>query len=192
MDLIEANCFYKILSYLPNNSINSVRQSNKSLYNKSKSYVLSNYQFKFNDNMVSRFYYNTYRNIRNIIVESIDCLKYFDNLKSITFEHYFNQPLKDSIPGSVIHLTFGTRFDQPIKDSIPGSVTHLVIGWKFNQPIKDSIPGSVTHLTFGICFNQPIKDSIPEFVTHLIFDHKFKHFNPHHVPTTVTNLIFLN
>ena len=192
MDLIEANCFYKILSYLPNNSINSVRQSNKSLYNKSKSYVLSNYQFKFNDKMVSQFYYNTYRNVRNIIIGSINCLKYFDNLKSITFGSNFNQPIKDSIPGSVTHLTFGSDFNQPIKDSIPGSVTHLTFGWNFNQPIKDSIHGSVTHLTFGRNFNQPIKDSIPESVTHLIFDSKFEQFNPHHVPTTVTNLIFLN
>ena len=148
MDLIEANCFYKILSYLPNNSINSVRQSNKSLYNKSKSYVLSNYQFKFNDKMVSRFYYNTYRNIRNIIVESIDCLKYFDNLKSITFEHYFNQPLKDSIPGSVIHLTFGDDFNQPIKDSIPGSVTHLIFDIKFEQFNPQHVPSTVTNLIF--------------------------------------------
>ena len=126
MDLIEANSFYKILSYLPNNSINSVRQSNKSLYNKSKSYVLSNYQFKFNDKMVSRFYYNTYRNIRNIIVESIDCLKYFDNLKSITFEHYFNLPLKDSIPGSVTHLIFDSKFEQFNPHHVPTTVTNLI------------------------------------------------------------------
>ena len=98
MDLIKANSFYKILSYLPNNSIDLVKQSNKLLYDKSISYVGSNYQFKFNDPMVSRAYYNMYKNIRNIRVHNISDLKYFNKLRSIIFEDNFNQPIKDSIP----------------------------------------------------------------------------------------------
>ena len=126
MDSIEANSFYKILSYLPNNSIDSVRQSNKSLYNKSYSYVLSNYQFKFNDPMISRSYYNMYKNIRNIRVYNISDLKYFDKLRSVIFEDNFNQQIVDSIPCTVTHLTFGSDFNQTIKNSIPGSVAHLL------------------------------------------------------------------
>jgi len=126
MDLIEANRFYKILSYLPNNSIDSVRQSNKSLYNKSYSYVLSNYQFKFNDQMISRSYYNMYKNIRNIRVYNISDLKYFDKLRSVIFGDNFNQQIVDSIPCTVTHLTFGSDFNQTIKNSIPGSVAHLL------------------------------------------------------------------
>jgi len=75
MDPIEDNCFYKISSYLPNNSIDLVKQSNKLLYDKSISYVGSNYQFKFNDRMVSRSYYNMYKNIKNMRVYNISDLK---------------------------------------------------------------------------------------------------------------------
>ena len=163
-----------------------------------------------------------------ILISKITHLWYFDRFTNImvleihffpkfianlTFGDDFNQPIRNSIPESVImssnpsgstnmfipervtHLTFGDYFNQPIKDSIPESVTHLTFGMYFNQPIKYSIPKRVTHLTFGWRFNQPINDIISGSVirpgiTHLTFGWHFDQQIKDCIPTSVTHLTF--
>ena len=66
-------------------------------------------------------------NFTNVKIDD-DTIKY---PKYAKFIHFLTEGI--DIPTNVTHLTFDDFFNQPIKDVIPSSVTHLSIGHRFNQ-----------------------------------------------------------
>ena len=95
-------------------------------------------------------------------IYSINDLNKFINLTHLTFDLYFNKPIKD-FPKSITHLTFGECFNKPI-NNLPECITHLTFGNCFNKSIIN-LPECITHLTFGYHFNQPI-EGLPKSITH--------------------------
>jgi hypothetical protein len=91
------------------------------------------------------------------------------NLKTLSFDNTFNQPLS-VLPCALTHLIFGENFNQPIL-LLPSTLTMLVFGKNFNQWIT-TLPSSLTYLAFGQDFHQPIL-AYPARLTHLLFGSYF-------------------
>jgi len=110
------------------------------------------------------------------------------SITSLTFNHEFNDSVKDYIPSTIVYLKFSDDFNQPIEGCIPPSVKNLNFGWSFDQPIRNCIPHSVKYLSFGYRFNQSIKYCIPLGVNFLHFGERFNQPIKGCIPSSVTRL----
>jgi hypothetical protein len=100
-------------------------------------------------------------NVYILVVDRIipDVLADLTNLKQLTFDMGFNQPLGVGVlPDGLKQLTFGMRFNQHLDVGVlPDSLEHLTFGMKFDQPLGiEVLPDGLKQLTFGMRFNQPL------------------------------------
>lgn len=104
-------------------------------------------------------------------------LKFFPNLKKISFGVNFNKMLAvGDIPQGVEEINMGFNFNQSIKKNvIPNSVKYLDLGYKFNQYMKPGvIPNGVKTVIMSYSYNKSLKAGIfPESVEYVDLGHAF-------------------
>ena len=85
--------------------------------------------------------YNLFLNLTNVMnTQELYYIQHNYKIKSIKFNDYFNEEIKEVLPISLYKLTFGYSFNKEIKEGIlPSTLQKLTLGQKFNQELKERI-----------------------------------------------------
>lgn len=121
--------------------------------------------------------------IRNM--SNIPITRFPPNLKKLSFEGQFNQPL-DNLPQSLIKLYMvGSQFNHPLP-KLP-NIKHLILPYIYNKPITD-FP-SLVYLSGGRSYTHPINDKLfPNLRKLYIYDNFNQPLDT--LPTKLTSLSF--
>ena len=87
-------------------------------------------------------------------------------LTHIYFGDFFNKPVDEILPDTILLLKFGYHFSQRV-ENLPPHLQSLTFGCKFNQPVY-SLPLGLKELVFNEHFNQPV-NCLPEYLETLTF-----------------------
>jgi len=81
------------------------------------------------------YYVNNERETK--IANKLNNIEWHDSLKSIIFNHNFNQKIdKVKFSDSLETIIFGSQFNQPLYNiNWPNSLQSLTFGYDFNQPL---------------------------------------------------------
>lgn len=134
MDPILLYIIEPTLTYCNLETIKKIRSVDKYFEQKCQNYMFKHFYYNVNEKMLSDpKTYAIYKSIRCAIIENIELIRMFPNIKRIKFIT-FNGSITDELPPSLTHLTFDYGFNQPIQ-FLPPTLTHLTFGYSFNQPI---------------------------------------------------------
>lgn len=130
---------------------------------------------------------NPYYNHLNMIIkrikfdslfdESIDNIKFTDNIEKIDFGIYFNHKIC-YLPPRLKILKLSSSFNQSLENVVfPDSLEVLDFGRDFNQPINNlQLPPNLKILKFGEMFNQSIEHLVlPKSVVYIKFGGSFNY-----------------
>ena len=144
-------------------TLQSYHTVNKSCRKICIKYILNNFILKIPNSTIAIIdaeRYQVYKNAKKLRMAGLQYISKFPRLIHLTFDHHFNQPIKDILPDNLTHLIFGDYLNQSIKDVLPNNLTHLTCGSDFNQSIIDALPSSLLELK--ICKDYYYEDDIPK------------------------------